>query len=238
MSDAADFTRWRYPFNVPGIPAQTNKQRLGRHEARYRYLFPPLLQFFGGTLEHCRVLDVGCHQGYWSLCAIRDGAEYVLGIDGREEHVAQARYVFEKARVDPSRYDFRTENVFDLDEEGFDVVFCLGLLYHVPRPYELIERLSAANTSVLLIDTAVCRVPGPVFWVRWDDPTRPLDSVDSTLVMKPSRQAVRALAEAFGYRVQDLPPSFPHLKSVRDYRRRKRQAFMCVKTPVQVPVLA
>src|SRR5438067_2455320 len=72
----------------------------------------------GGSLAGRRVLDLGCNAGYWSLAAIEAGADFVLGIDGRQMHIDQANLVFEARGVDPARYSFQTANIFDHDFGG------------------------------------------------------------------------------------------------------------------------
>src|SRR5436189_3120578 len=72
-------------------------------------------------------------------------------------HVDQATLVFEAKGIDPSRYSFSVGDVLrDKWPDGpFDVVLCLGLLYHVSDPIGLLDRISETNTDLLAIDTAV-----------------------------------------------------------------------------------
>ena len=73
-------------------------------------------------------------------------------------HIEQANLVFEGSDVDPGRYSFLQRDLFDLNLEelgSFDIVLCLGLLYHVNRPIELLEKLRRCNTDLLLIDTSL-----------------------------------------------------------------------------------
>src|ERR1035438_8816402 len=50
---------------------------------------------FGGNLGRVRCLDVGCHEGYYSVAMARKGAREVRGIDVREENLRKARFVAE-----------------------------------------------------------------------------------------------------------------------------------------------
>src|SRR5262249_29992354 len=131
------FPRWHYQFDLQGHKtpiADTNN--INRHEQRKNYFFQPMVELLGGSLEGKRVLDLGCNSGFWSLCAVENGCDYVLGIDGRETYIEQARFVFEAKGVDPRRYDFRCANVFEVEPEDlgtFDIVLCLGVLYHVSK---------------------------------------------------------------------------------------------------------
>ena len=70
-------------------------------------------------------------------------------------HLDQANMVFDAIGVEPNRYRFQLSDIFDLElqEEPFDIVLCLGLLYHVSKPFELMERIAAWNDDLLVIDT-------------------------------------------------------------------------------------
>jgi tRNA (mo5U34)-methyltransferase len=150
-----------------------------------------------------RVLDLACNAGFWSLQAIEAGAIFVLGVDGRQMHIDQAKLVFDAKGVEPSRYRFERSDVFELDlrgEDPFDIVLCLGLFYHVSKPVELMERISAWNTDLLIIDTSLEPVPGAYFRIRPQNIDAPRSAVDRGIALLPSRQAVVRIAREVGYR--------------------------------------
>ena len=231
----ASFSHWHYRFNLKGhVTPITKQQWVIRHRYRKRHFFDPLVQLFGGSLEGKRVLDLGCNAGFWSLQAIRAGCDFVLGVDGRRMHVDQANFVFEVKGVDRDRYEFVEGNVFetDLEKHGpFDVVLCLGLLYHVSKPMELMERMTAVNSDVILIDTTLSTRQGSCFEVRHNPLDEPRNAVDYELVMVPTRKAVHDLARQFDYSIVTLKPDFQNPKGETDhrgavdYKRGSRRAF-------------
>jgi tRNA (mo5U34)-methyltransferase len=100
----ASFPRWHYQFDLRGNHTPIHKQgRVNRHTQRKKHFFDPVVSLFGGSLEGKRVLDLACNAGYWSLAAIEAGADYVLGIEGRQMHVDQASFVFEVKEVERDR---------------------------------------------------------------------------------------------------------------------------------------
>jgi tRNA (mo5U34)-methyltransferase len=230
----ASFPVWHYEIDLQGHltpirdPAWAN-----RHRQRRDYMIPPLAEAAGGSLAGMRVLDLGCNAGYWSLQAIEHGADFVLGVDGRRMHVEQAELVFEARNVDPARYRFLESNLFDLDLAAlgdFDVVLCLGLLYHVRYPMELME-MTARAREVALVDTTIWRTPEPVLVLVEDIPLEdPRAALDRRLVMWPSAAAVRRMAEAAGFRtVRELEPRFTDYTGAEDYRDGDRRAFLLSK---------
>ena len=231
----ASFPRWHYKLDLKGNHTPIFKEdHANRHEQRKKHFFDPLVQLFGGSLAGKRVLDLGCNAGFWSLCATRAECDYVLGIDGRQMHVDQANFVFEVEEVERGRYDFVAGNLFELDFRKFgrfDVVLCLGLMYHIGKPMELMEKISEINDDVLLIDTNLnSELPGPCFKVyREKDPDDPRNAVDHSLVLVPTWEAVRELAQQFGYTMAALRPRFDDYEGSYDYREGVRRAFLCAK---------
>jgi SAM-dependent methyltransferase len=227
------FSQWHYEFDLNGHRTPiVDHAHINRHRQRKSYFFDQLVRICGGSLEGKRVLDLGCNAGFWSLCAIENGCDFVLGIDARQMHIDQANLVFEVNDIDPARYQFIQGSVFDTDvfERGpFDVVLCLGLLYHVSKPVTLTELISAVNSDLLLIDTCLSRVPGAYFAVRREPLGDPRHAIDHELVTWPTRGAVLALARQFGYSAVVLKPSFTNWEGCYDFRARFRRAFLCSK---------
>jgi SAM-dependent methyltransferase len=230
----ASFPSWHYEFDLAGHRTPINRARRSRHEQRASYIFGPMLRLLGGSLTGKRVLDLGCNQGYWSLQAVEAGCDFVLGIDGRQMHIDQANFVFDVNEIDRSRYEFVQGDVYATDlsaKAPFEIVLCLGLLYHVSDPATLIEKIGALNTELLVIDTSLSRMPGQFLQLRRETAESPLAAPREQFVAFPSRQAVIALAESAGYSVATLRPTFSSYEGTPDYRYGGRRAFLCAKDP-------
>lgn len=229
----ASFSNWHYEFDLDGVRTPIfNPDHVNRHLQRGSYFFSPLVQLAGGSVAGKRVLDLGCNAGYWSLAAIDAGADFVLGIDGRQMHVDQAKLVFDVKEVDTTRYRFERADIFELElpAEPFDIVLCLGLLYHVSKPFELMERITTWNHDLLVIDTTLdTRAPGSYFRLHPQDLDDPRHAVDRPTALVPTGRAVVDLVEQFGYRSVALRPRFSDWTGAMDYRERRRRAFMCAK---------
>jgi tRNA (mo5U34)-methyltransferase len=227
------FSRWHYEFDLAGERTPIHPpNRANAHHERKRYFFDPMVELCGGSLEDKRVLDLGCNAGFWSLEALERGADFVLGIDGRDMHIDQAEFVFEVKRVDSSKYEFAVGNVIDFDYSNwgeFDVVLCLGLMYHVGKPVELMEAMARVNSDICVIDTLVSLAPGSYFRLRWEDPENPIHSADRDLVTSPTRRAMVELAASFGYSVAILRPRFGSYQGAKNYRQGRRRSFICAK---------
>jgi len=93
-------------------------------------------------------VDVGCGVGYFSRF-LSDLGFQVLGIDGRDQNVAEAasRHPGIKFLVADAEYlPLQQLNTFDL-------VLCVGLLYHLENPFRAIRNLHHLTAKVLLIES-------------------------------------------------------------------------------------
>jgi hypothetical protein len=101
------------------------------------------------------ILEMGALEGAQTfLLARHPGVRRVLAIEGREANLRRARLVQELLQV--RNVEFVQANLEEADLSiygAFDAVFCCGLLYHLPKPWELIQRLPAI-APVLYIWTA------------------------------------------------------------------------------------
>lgn len=226
------FPYWQYQFNLKGhlTPISHWAHWVNRQLKRRKYILDPVVKLCDGSLKGKRVLDLGCNSGFWSLCAIQEGADFVLGIDARKMFVEQANFVFKVNEVDRSRYNFIAKNLFNIDfrEFGiFDIVLCLGLLYHVYKPMSLLEKIAEVNDDILVIDTVLSMTRGSYMEVLFDRES--WDSyVERKLVMRPTKQVVFNIVKEFGYSSVMLRPRFTDWLGLNDYRVGRR-AFLCTK---------
>jgi SAM-dependent methyltransferase len=76
----------------------------------------------------------------------------VLGIEVREANIAACNYV--KSKINLPNLEFVKDNALNIARHGiFDVVFCCGLLYHLDRPKNFLETLSAVTTKLMILQT-------------------------------------------------------------------------------------
>lgn len=101
-----------------------------------------------------KVLDVGCNAGFVAIEAKKRGADYVLGIDVNPLYLEQARLVASVLDLD---IDIRKVTIYELDSflEGVDLVFCLGVIYHLKNPMLALEKLHAVTNGRLVLESAI-----------------------------------------------------------------------------------
>jgi len=150
------------PYGLSTYIPELSRRRTDytRVSSLVQHAFPSLLAACGGSLEGKRVLDVACNCGGFSVEASKLGAEYVMGIDIVDRYIEQATFV--KRALGLKHVEFKVMDLNDLDSKAmgeFDVTFFFGILYHLENPVSTMRRLCALTRRVMLIDTAVWRIP-------------------------------------------------------------------------------
>lgn len=104
------------------------------------------------------VLDIGAFDGAFSFEAERRGAARIVALDHRvPPGFALAHQALQ------SRVEFEVMDVRDMTPERpgvFDVVFFMGVLYHLPDPVRALERVHAVTRRLAIIET-----DGALDWV-------------------------------------------------------------------------
>jgi tRNA (mo5U34)-methyltransferase len=126
------------------------------------------LQYLGipDDLRGMTVLDIGASDGFFSFEAERRGARRVLATDvwTGETWGMQAKRGFEIARrALNSKVESVEVDVLDIAPGKigvFDMVFFLGVLYHMRHPLLALEKVFAVTGKQLILETHIERVGG------------------------------------------------------------------------------
>lgn len=234
VSKINSFDHWIDQFDINGnltpVPDPTSPSRTMERKS---YILDSLINSLGGSLKGKRILDIGCNAGYWSLSAIEAGAEFVLGVDARKTHIDQANFVFSAKQIPDSRYKFIESNVFDInldDYKKFDIVFCLGFFHHVSKHMLLLELISKYNLDILVLETRISRLPGNLLQFMYSNKDHYANSYEYTLSMLPTKSAVFAMVDQFGYKGFCLKPNSRQKRALVNYAANRRRAFIFSKT--------
>lgn len=106
-------------------------------------------------LEGVRALDLGSHEGYNSFDLYECRCREVVGVEIRDRFLRSAEET--RRRLGYDRVRFVCADVREIDELGlgqFDLCLCLGLLYHMQNPYNLLKRIRNV-CRILMLETHV-----------------------------------------------------------------------------------
>lgn len=106
--------------------------------------------FFEVFPEPGHVLELGCLEGGHTL-ALAKRSIHVVGIDSRAVNLDKARWVQQLTQRENVTFLEANLEDFDLESLGsFDVIFNVGLLYHLPEPWELLRRIRKVSEHMFL----------------------------------------------------------------------------------------
>jgi SAM-dependent methyltransferase len=109
-------------------------------------------QFFEIFPNAETVVELGSLEGGHSFAlAKNETVEKVLAIESRDVNIERAKFV--KTILDDKKVEFLQADLEKLDFTqfgNFDAVFCSGLLYHLPRPWELIPKLAKTSPNIFI----------------------------------------------------------------------------------------
>ncbi len=143
----------------------------GGDEVRYRLIKRLAVDLLHRPLASARVLDLGALEGQYGIELALEGAEVVF-LEGREESAEKIRFALNALGIE--RASVRTEDVRNLTRSrhgAFDVVLCIGLLYHLDQAgvFGLIRSMREVCTDLLILDTHVAREDGEIARHRHED---------------------------------------------------------------------
>ena len=137
---------WYHSFELPDGTLIDGVNSLPRLRERFAHFPIP------ADLHGKRVLDIGAWDGWFSFEAERRGAA-VTAID-----CVEAPHFVELHRKLASRVDYRIMEIYELSHAGlgqFDIVFLLGVLYHLRHPLLALETVCALATDVAIVESFV-----------------------------------------------------------------------------------
>jgi hypothetical protein len=140
-----------------GGDVYTISNKIAGDEIKLRRILQSVSDIARKPLQSLRILDLACLEGLYAVEFARHGAR-VVGIEVREANIQKARFAKEVLALE--NLDFVQDDVRNLSEAKygqFDVVLCLGILYHldVPDVFSFLQRMSEVCRAFTVIDTHV-----------------------------------------------------------------------------------
>jgi SAM-dependent methyltransferase len=145
-------------FAQKGLEAGPGAPQIGiANAAKVRRVMQLTRDLAGRPFDTLRILDLGCGEGVYAIEAALRGAE-VLALDARTQRMALGAAC--AARHDVRGVRFVQEDVRRVTRASygtFDVVYLLGLLYHldVPDLFPVLEQVANMCTRLLVIDSLI-----------------------------------------------------------------------------------
>ena len=184
---------------IESVPEQTNGVFTWYHSFRFGDVYAPgtitSLQYqmwvssiIPENLENKTVLDIGTADGFYSFLCESRGAKKVVAVDWLEfpgftaaHKILNSNVEFRKLVVDESNFGFTDlkSKIGTIDEikEKFDIILLFGVLYHLPSPIMVIQKLFK-NTSMLLIASHIIDSKEPAMYYYPEGSLTPGDTTN------------------------------------------------------------
>lgn len=138
---------WRKgPFDLFGLFIDTE----WRSDLKYNFLRPHF------NLSGKKVADIGCNNGYYMFRFLEDAPAKVVGFDPSALFKSQFDLINHFVKSDIV-YELLGVEHLPFYEEKFDVIFCLGVLYHRSDPVAMLKSLAQglAEGGEIYLDTFI-----------------------------------------------------------------------------------
>ncbi len=123
-------------------------------------------------LDNKEVLDVGCNNGYYMFDLALRGIKNITGIDPIAIFFLQFYFIYKLTNINNCFYRILgVQNIHKLNKK-FDLVLCMGVLYHRKEPLSTLKQLRQSikiggmlllETLILNDDKEICLCPYPTY---------------------------------------------------------------------------
>jgi tRNA (mo5U34)-methyltransferase len=221
---------WMYPWQFGGgvVTPILGPELPDIHRTRLALMEGPVRAALSAAGPNASVIDLACNEGWFSHRVLEWGASRVLGIDIRPQLIRRAELVRSHFGIPPERFELRCADVFDINVSQlgtFDVVLCLGLIYHLENPIGAMRLARALTRGICVIESQLTRQEEAIvlgngqsnlyeesmasFAARvetdWED--NMLASAGGVVSLTPNRAALLQGAAAAGFAELELAPA-------------------------------
>ncbi len=146
---------WFHQLDLDGVKTRdvfkTDSPKSNRFDENYSeqdfkdnplWIWSKFKNYIPDRLDEKKVLDIACNCGFYSFELSKRGAN-VMGIDNSYQDIVRANFAKNILKIE--NVEFRICNVDEMNKEfesQFDMILCLGLLYHLWDPECVINNVS------------------------------------------------------------------------------------------------
>ena len=227
LEELAASPTWMYEWDLgDGLRTSALGPELqSMHETRAAIIEPVVREALRGP--DATAVDLACSEGWFAHRLLDWGARRAVGIDIRPENIERAQLVRDRLGIDRRRLRLRTADVLHLPRLGrFDVVLCLGLIYHLEDPVGALRAAHALTRGVCVVESQLTEQTEPVrhgwgesgkfmeaeaSWAAYlEEPHlqagHPIASHGGVVSLIPNRAALEQAMRAAGFARVEAPP--------------------------------
>jgi tRNA (mo5U34)-methyltransferase len=194
---------WTYHAETQGVTTRGygtyNEHTIKFHRYRKHLIADAVAHMLGPDINSQTVLDVGCNCGFFTLEMAHLGVRSALGVDLRDDNIAQANLLKRAFGLDNASFDVVNIKDFVSDGRKFGVILNLGLMYHLSTPYEVMKMCYDLTSEFCVVDTITHTEPFSGYHVLLKDPTIPIEG-DLCFELQPTYRGILDTIRAAGFR--------------------------------------
>jgi SAM-dependent methyltransferase len=159
---------WFYSFDLPyGLRTQSAlpPEVEPIHTTRQEMMECVVCDHFGARLSQIDALDIGCHEGFYTLALARLGLRRVLGLEPRPESLERARFIAAATGLPNLSFTAGRVETLAAQQTVYPLTLLLGVLYHVMDPMLCLRNVAAVTGELCVVETQVVdEVDGVAEW--------------------------------------------------------------------------
>ena len=204
----------------------------GRSPNRMNVRYDRIVGWNRDLLQGKKILDVGAHDGRWSMASLDIGASEARGIEPHGENfmrgveiVSKYSPKFDNMKLLMGEWQEYEARMFDFNP---DVVFLNGIVYHIPNPVGLFDWISDMKPEVVVYDGRIKSAGGIHTKIEGGE-GRPALANRKSVVFVPNWDFFDKIRECYfpNYRLDVYKAS--QTEGEKDYDADKRKTFRLVR---------
>lgn len=120
---------------------------------------PPVITIDPRLLAEKSILSLGSLEGNLEWRLAKAGAGRVVGIEGSTDNFQKCEVLRQAFPELPIRFMHSDITSLEIKPGDFDIIYCLGVLYHLEEPQALLEKLRDSRASLLFLTTQLATDP-------------------------------------------------------------------------------
>lgn len=217
-NELAKYGQWMYEFDLGnGIKTPVYTDVINQvNKVRHSMIFS-FLDSVSFDYKSASILDIACNEGYFAFEALKRGCKFALGLDIRKENIEKALFI--QRALQCQHCEFRQADFFEFETQNtYELVFLLGILYHVENPIGLLRKSADMTSKFLFVETQLCQnqqkaipfgwgIPGQYlegeeYFVLYDEQeeANPLASLGNVFSLIPNLPAVIKILRKLGFK--------------------------------------